>query len=58
MKLKNKMYKNRFNKKNNIIFFFFFQGTKAYLEKQMRECESQFKEKFIAGGGGGKKSRS
>jgi len=25
----------------------------------MRECESQFKEKFIAGGGGGgKKSRS
>ncbi|CAF1284600.1 unnamed protein product [Rotaria sordida] len=26
------------------------QGTKTYLEKQMYECESQFKEKLIVGG--------
>ncbi len=57
MILKNKMYKNKFNKKYHI--FFFFQGTKTYLEKQMHECESQFKEKLTVGGGsGGKKSRS
>jgi prefoldin subunit 1 len=31
------------------------EGTKTYLEKQMRECESQFKEKLTVGG---KKSRS
>ncbi|CAF2523860.1 unnamed protein product [Rotaria sp. Silwood2] len=26
------------------------EGTKTYLEKQMRECESQFKEKLVVGG--------
>ncbi len=51
--MKNKLIQ----KKKRLHFFFFFQGTKTYLEKQMRECESQFKEKLTTGGGG-KKSRS
>ncbi len=51
--------KNKLIQKKRLEFFFFFQGTKAYLEKQMRECESHFKEKLTTGtGGGGKKSRS
>ncbi|CAF0825157.1 unnamed protein product [Adineta steineri] len=34
------------------------EGTKTYLEKQMRECETQFKERLGGGAAGGKKSRS
>lgn len=37
-----------------------FKASKTYLEKQMRDCETQFKERFAAVGGPttGKKSRS
>ncbi|CAF3330939.1 unnamed protein product [Rotaria socialis] len=36
------------------------EASKTYLEKQMRECETQFKERLAVAGGatGGKKSRS